>query len=195
MILGENQKMRELKFGRKIILLFSGGLDSLACAQFYLNTNAFVTGLYVNYGQKSSCLEQEAALALSKRLGIRFKIITVEGGDKWGAGEVRGRNAFLLFLALMNCDNDTSIISMGIHSGTNYWDCSNAFIKQMQSMFDSLCGRRISIGCPFITFTKQEIYQYCIQEKLPISMTYSCENGTIPPCGTCLSCRDMGALI
>jgi 7-cyano-7-deazaguanine synthase len=46
------------------------------------------------------------------------------------------------------------------------------------------------LGAPFATWTKQDIIAYCRTRNVPVHLTYSCERGTEPPCGTCLSCKD-----
>ena len=61
----------------------------------------------------------------------------------------------------------------------------------MQSIFDIYKNGLIKIDAPFLTFYKSQIYDYCIKEKVPLNLTYSCELGLKQPCGKCLSCKDL----
>jgi 7-cyano-7-deazaguanine synthase len=86
------------------------------------------------------------------------------------------------------------IIALGVHAGTPYIDCSQEFIKAIQSTFDDYSDGRIRIGAPFVEWKKQDIWLYCQEKQVPVKLTYSCEKGCKPPCGRCLSCRDRKAL-
>ena len=107
---------------------------------------------------------------------------------------MQGRNAFLLFSALMKFKARSGIIAIGVHSGTPYFDCSMSFVQSMQSMFDNYTDGRIRVGAPFIEWTKRDIWNYCNDRQVPLQLTYSCEEGHNSPCGQCLSCRDRDAL-
>jgi 7-cyano-7-deazaguanine synthase len=48
----------------------------------------------------------------------------------------------------------------------------------------------VVLEAPFINWNKKMIYHYCKENNVPTDLTYSCENGTIPPCGKCNSCLD-----
>ena len=52
----------------------------------------------------------------------------------------------------------------------------------------------VSVVAPFVTWKKKDVYDYFVSTKMPIALTYSCEAGTEPTCGTCASCRDRNAL-
>jgi 7-cyano-7-deazaguanine synthase len=87
------------------------------------------------------------------------------------------------------------MVAIGIHSGTEYRDCSDYFLRQVQSSFDVYTEGRIFISAPFLHWTKKEICEYCRTMKVPFELTYSCEAGHDQPCGQCLSCIDRGFLI
>jgi 7-cyano-7-deazaguanine synthase len=53
---------------------------------------------------------------------------------------------------------------------------------------------RLCIIAPFIDLHKPQIYRYFQDAQLPLEATYSCEAGSLPPCGSCASCRDRRAL-
>lgn len=180
-----------MKEKSKVIVLFSGGVDSTAALFFYKNQNYNVTALYIDYGQVASNREYRAAKIISKKLKIKLKKIVCEGYSFKNNGEIKGRNAFLLLAGLMKFSNDANILALGVHSGTPYFDCSPAFIKKMQKIFDGYTSGAVQIGAPFLNWNKANIWSYCRQEKIPLSLTYSCELGRKQPCGRCLSCADL----
>ncbi len=102
-----------------------------------------------------------------------------------------GRNAFLLMTGLMEYREQSGLLVIGIHAGTNYLDCTHHFIRLMQSLFDLYCGGTIQIDAPFIEFTKSDIIALCKAYSVPLELTYSCELGEDQPCGGCLSCKDV----
>jgi 7-cyano-7-deazaguanine synthase len=79
---------------------------------------------------------------------------------------------------------------LGIHSGTDYYDCTSAFANHVQRLLDGYFGGLIVLDTPFIDHTKQDIYAYCRVKEVPVALTYSCERNRKVPCGECLSCRE-----
>lgn len=71
------------------------------------------------------------------------------------------------------------LISIGIHSGTNYSDCSELFVDKLQNIFDLYCDGKISIDAPFLEWTKSDIWKFATENDVPIHLTYSCEKGEI----------------
>jgi len=174
----------------KVWVLSSGGIDSTACIAFYLKQGFDVSSVFIEYGQISKTYERKASIAISEFYKINHKKITCSKFREKFAGEIRGRNAFLLLTALMELPEYTGILAMGIHAGTLYQDCTPIFIKKMQTIFDIYFKGTIQIGAPFIKWTKNEILAYCRNENIPTEITYSCELGKKQPCGQCLSCQD-----
>ena len=172
------------------IVLLSGGIDSAACARFLRNHGYSVRGLFVDYGQKAARFEKRSAEALSHSLEIVLDCVSLTSPARFGAGEVAGRNAFLVFAALLTGQLRTGIIALGIHSGTTYYDCSTAFVRSIDRLLAEHTDGRIRLSTPFINWSKKNIFDYYKASKLPIEVTYSCESGQMPPCGRCLSCRD-----
>lgn len=177
-----------------VMVLLSGGIDSSACVEFYTSKRISVTALFIDYGQVSRRCEQRAAMRISNYFDIPFRCLSLKGAAKKCKGEIRARNAFLLFTALLEFPHRSGIIAIGVHSGTPYFDCSAMFIRKCQDSFDEYADGRIQIGTPFIDWTKSDIWSYSIKKLLPLELTYSCEIGRRQPCGKCLSCRDLEVL-
>ena len=176
-----------------VLVLLSGGVDSSACASFYKNLGFRVEGLFIDFAQLPAQLEYRAALRVSEQLGIALKRISLTGMPGL-TGKIRGRNAVMLTLALMFFPAKSGIIATGIHSGTPYEDCSEIFAESMQTVFDLYCNGCIKLGTPFLTWTKADIWNYAKGAGVPLHLTYSCEAGTVEPCGSCPSCKDIEAL-
>jgi 7-cyano-7-deazaguanine synthase len=172
------------------IILLSGGIDSAACAWFLRDHGYCVRGLFVDYGQKAAQFEKRGAEAVSHRLEIVLDSVSLTSPTQFGAGEIIGRNAFLVFAALLTTRLHTGTIALGIHSGTTYFDCSTAFAQSIDRLLAEHTDGRVRLLTPFITWNKQNIFDYYKASKLPIELTYSCESGQMPVCGRCLSCRD-----
>lgn len=176
------------------VVLVSGGVDSAACVDFYERQRLAVSGLHVTYGQPAARHEAAAATAIAHYYGIPLTLIRLVGARPKSDGELLGRNALLLFTALMELDARSAILALGVHSGTPYYDCSSSFLATVQSIVDGQSDGRIRVVAPFLEWTKKEIWDYCLEHRVPIDLTYSCERGLDHPCGVCLSCRDLEAL-
>jgi 7-cyano-7-deazaguanine synthase len=177
------------------VVLFSGGIDSAACAHYLQKNGHAVRGLFVDYGQRAARLERAAAEQLSAFLRIDLSMMRIETQRSFGSGEIRGRNAFLVFSSMLDGDPaPTQVIALGIHAGTSYYDCSPAFLESIGRLVAEYTDGRARVIAPFIEWTKHDIFTYSLREHLPIDLTYSCEAGEAPPCGLCLSCRDRRAL-
>jgi len=177
---------------KKVIVLFSGGIDSTACISYYLQRNFKVEGLFVNYGQKAYKYEKVAVEKISEYFDINTQTIKINSKLIIENGVIQGRNNFLLSIALMNFQYSNGLISLGIHSGTDLPDCSKDFVQKEQEIFDVYSSGNITIDCPFVDMTKRDIFEFCIINKLPLNLTYSCENGSAKqPCGKCSTCKDL----
>lgn len=177
------------------IILFSGGIDSTACLFFYKSLGYNVEPIFIDYGQKSAYKEFAAAAAISSRYHFQLKKIKTNIRIDESKPEILGRNAFFITTALLLAKDHTSMIALGIHSGTNYIDCSLQFIDKMQEIVDLYATQKIlRLGVPFIDWTKSDVFNYCLINKIPLELTYSCELGLDQPCGKCLSCLDLKKL-
>lgn len=176
------------------VVLVSGGIDSAACIDFYQRQGFAVSGLHMTYGQAAEHQESTAATAIAHHYKIPLTCVRLAGARPKLDGELLGRNALLLFTALMEIEDLSAILVLGIHAGTPYYDCSSSFIATAQSIVDGQCDGRIRIVAPFLEWTKKEIWDYCLKHQVPIDLTYSCERGLGHPCGICLSCQDLEVL-
>jgi 7-cyano-7-deazaguanine synthase len=177
--------------GSPVLVLASGGVDSTCCLEYYKRNNRYdVSALFVDYGQSAANEERRAITRIANGYQIPLKTVVLDHEKRFGSGEIQGRNAFLVFTALLIHPYPSGLISLGIHGGTAYPDCTPAFLKRMQAVLDLYSDGRYAIDAPLITFSKAKIYRLAAELEIPFALTYSCESGGYPPCGLCLSCQD-----
>ena len=116
-------KDTHLKTQVSATVLLSGGIDSASCAHYLLQQNYSVDALFIDYGQSARANELEASKLICKFLSIPFRLLSITGLAPSGPGELVGRNAFLLLIALFANRLRAQMLSIGVHSGTPYYDC------------------------------------------------------------------------
>ena len=107
------------------------------------------------------------------------------------------RNLTFLSIAAAFADNlEINYIGIGVHSlDTPYPDCRPEFITAAEaainagSTFVAKTKERIHVFAPFLGKTKREIALLGKELGVPFEKTYSCYEGTEPPCGECATCR------
>jgi 7-cyano-7-deazaguanine synthase len=177
------------------MVLLSGGVDSACllalCGQ--QRQRDAVQALFVDYGQAATKPEGHAAAAVAAAFGVRLGHASVNIGPI-EIGEIPGRNALLVHLAVATAGAMPVAIMLGIHAGTSYRDCSPDFVRALQASLDAHRDGAVQLVAPFVTWSKAEVYAYAQAMAVPLELTYSCEAGEVPPCGSCGSCQDREAL-
>ena len=175
-------------------LLLSGGVDSTACGHYFKQRGDRVVGIFIDYGQPAASCERMAAKSVAEHLELPLTTLSFRASRRFTVGEVIGRNAFLIFSAMMGVDMAQGILSLGIHAGTGYYDCGEEFVQKIGEVVDAYSAGKLVLHCPFIRSQKGLVFDYAKNEGIPLNLTYSCELGTMPPCGLCPSCKDRDAL-
>jgi 7-cyano-7-deazaguanine synthase len=176
------------------LILLSGGIDSTALVYYYISQKYRVKALFVDYGQISNRNELKSARNISHYYDIELITLKFSSQQKFLDGEIQGRNAFLVMAALLSNPTAKGLVAIGIHSGTFYYDCSELFVKSINSVLNGYTSGQLTLDAPFIKWDKRMIFNFCSENSVPIDLTYSCENGTDIPCGKCRSCLDRSAL-
>jgi 7-cyano-7-deazaguanine synthase len=153
-----------------------------------------VSALFIDYGQAAAEREHSAAKAVAKTHGCAFDVIKLNGPFQFGAGELVGRNAFLIFSALFFLRGAPGLIALGLHSGTGYYDCSESFVGLVNRLVGEHTDGKVTVLAPFLTWNKRDVYRYFLESGMSLVDTYSCEAGVSNGCGTCLSCLDRQGL-
>ena len=106
----------------RIVILHSGGLDSTALIDFYLQSKYTVSLVHISYDQPSKKQELLAVKKISKHYNVKFKKIILKSPLRVKDGFLMGRNLFFLSSVLTFSDLKKGEIALGIHYGTSYID-------------------------------------------------------------------------
>ncbi len=174
------------------LVLASGGIDSTTLLWLCAEQGIVPSALFVDYGQAAARSEGATVARLCDGLRVPWRRVGYDG-SKFGPGEIRGRNAYLLHTALMEFPSQSGVVLLGIHAGTGYDDCSPEFIEAMQLSFQIHTGGAITIAAPFLHWKKHQIYSLATALGVPLGQTYSCETAN-HPCNKCPSCADRHSL-
>ena len=175
--------------GNNLLLLLSGGVDSACCLAYLQSTGRSVDTLFVDYGQASAQAEHASARGVALHYGSDFRVLSICHERTLGRGEIIGRNAALVFAAVLSAELIPSSICLGIHAGTPYYDCSEAFCSDLDRIVSELTSGRTGLLIPFATWHKADIAEFATDHDVPVQLTYSCESSNTP-CGECTSCKD-----
>jgi 7-cyano-7-deazaguanine synthase len=178
----------------RTVVLLSGGIDSSALLALLARRGRRVSALFVDYGQPAARREWDAARQVARRLGIEVTRADSSGLAITDAGEIAGRNGLFLLTALAVTRISNGVVAIGIHGGTEYSDCGDAFVAAMQSVFDIYRDGTVRVAAPFVSFGKADVWRLATEIGTPLDCTYSCELGLDQPCGRCLSCGDVERL-
>lgn len=178
----------------KTVVLLSGGIDSSCCVAFYRQAGHEVTGVFVDYGQPVREPEERSATAIARHYAIPLHVIRLTRPSQISEGEIAGRNAFLVFAALLYQSLQSGLMALGIHAGSPYYDCSEHFIDHLNALLSGYSDGKVSVAAPFLEWSKKAVFDFCREAKVPVELTWSCEVGPLVPCGHCLSCEDRARL-
>ena len=181
------------KFKQSIVLL-SGGIDSAACLNYYLEAEFEVRCVHINFGQQTFRTEGECAKAIANHYNVPIDMIHVNFEKIFLNGEIAGRNGAFLLLTLMKYPDFNGLVSLGIHDEVNYFDTKPNFVHCMQEIINSYTRGNVRLDVPFLNWNKRMVYDYAKTNGIPIELTYSCEVKESKPCGKCPSCLDREAL-
>lgn len=176
------------------LVLSSGGIDSSGCLKYYQDLGYHTEGVFVDYGHPANPVEYLHVQKVCQRLGLALSKLEFRGGDPPKTGEIRGRNGFLIMSTLMARPPFAGILALGIHAASPYYDCGVQFFGLMKHLVSDYTQGTVQLDAPLMELTKPEIVEFCKSRQVPLDLTYSCESGTSPPCGSCASCGDRRVL-
>lgn len=194
----------------RVVVLFSGGIDSTVLLWQLKSGGHECVALGVNYGQRHAVeLNYAAAIAAKASVGFEFASAVLPWAHSALTGTrplplrlpgaapeqvatvVPGRNLLLLSVALAKAIAvDADGIAVGCHQGDAaiYHDCRNQFLNAFEHMTRLSVGRLVGIYRPFIGMTKAEVVDEGRRNGAPLNMTYSCYAGGSEHCGECGAC-------
>lgn len=196
-----------------VIVLCSGGMDSVTALYWAARTHAVVAAVSFNYGAKHNAREIPFAAEHAARLGVRHETIALDfvnrlftsdllqsGGDipegHYEAENMKQtvvpfRNAILLSIA---CGFGESIGAQGLviaaHGGDHaiYPDCREEFMRAMGDAMRLGTYAQVQLLRPFITHTKGQIAAEGARLGVDFARTWSCYKGGAVHCGKCGTC-------
>ncbi len=202
----------------RVILVYSGGLDSTVLLYHLRDAGHVVRALSVNYGQRHH-RELAAAADIAQSLAVEHRIVDVTGlgallpgraltstaanvpreeyaRENLEATTVPNRNMLLLAIAIAWAAHlHDDAVAFAAHAGTTltYPDCRPEFAAAMDQAARVADWQPIAVLAPFVTWRKADVVRRGRELGVPMERTWSCYVGGEQHCGTCGTCRDRRA--
>lgn len=195
----------------KVILLFSGGIDSTVLLFWLLARNYDVFPLFINYGQRSYEGELKAVNKILNGLNRQNDLLTlnmpelqivgsgtlvgeypknVSSQEEWYASEFfPNRNMILLSIAAAyGYKLQTYKIAIGV-VGYSYQDTTKMFLKAMEITLEQSIAK-YELITPFAEQARQNVIEEAYKLKVPLTNTFSCNATGNRHCLLCTSCYE-----
>ena len=183
--------MNSVTVGNKhYVVLMSGGIDSSAALVACHEPDAFLSGMFVDYGQPAAQSEWKAAQRIANHYQIEVRKVDLGVSLVSAQGEFFGRNALFILTASGTILQRPLVVALGIHALTDYYDTTPLFVRHMQRILNGYSGGSVILSVPFLAHTKAEVIRFAKDNSVPLHLTYSCERQNSRACGECPSCRD-----
>jgi len=202
----------------RIVVVYSGGLDSTVLLYHLRHEGHNLRALSVDYGQRHR-RELDAAAEIAAGLGLEHRIVELTGLGTLFAGSaltstaiavpreeyarqnmetttVPNRNMLLLSLAIAwAAGQHDDAVAFAAHAGTTltYPDCRPEFAAAMDHAARLADWRPIAVLAPFVTWRKADIVRRGEALGVSLGRTWSCYVGGVRHCGECATCRDRRA--
>ncbi len=197
----------------KVLVLVSGGMDSVSALYDSVENYDVVRGVSFDYGSKHNAREIPHARYHCDRLGVPLEVVSLDFvGRLFSSNLLKGggiipdghyeeanmkqtvvpfRNGIMLSVAAGYAESlGAAGLVIAAHSGDHaiYPDCREEFMRAMGDAVRLGTYAGIGILRPFIAFTKAEIAARGHELGLDFSHTWSCYKGEEIHCGTCGTC-------
>ena len=198
----------------KIIVVYSGGLDSFTLLNEAIRSGKDVSALSFDYGQKhkkelhfvekfcaqesidSKIIDVSSIKELFQGSSLTDEIDIPKGhyeDDSMKSTVVPNRNMILISLALgYAVTKGAEEVWFGAHAGDHaiYPDCRPEFVEKMDSVARIANYSPIAIKAPYITMSKTEILAIGLNMQLDYGLTWTCYEGKDLACGSCGACHE-----
>ena len=187
-----------------IAILFSGGLESTAMLQYYINKEFSVELLYIKFGfvwEASELINIKSTIPKHIKLHIidlskEFNYKQAQLIDTQRKNIIPNRNLLMLSTASTYLYNINIFkIAIGLQGDTKYPDTSKKYINTLEKLIKiGLEEDSFEIQMPFYGYTKDKIFaQY--KDSIDLDKVFSC---TSPidnkPCNLCYKCMKLNKL-
>lgn len=199
----------------KVIVLVSGGLDSV-CALYEAAANHdVIAGLSFDYGAKHNHREIPLAALHCKRLGVRHEIIRLNFfGEHFHSALLQTgaavpdthyeapamkqtivpfRNGIFLATAAGFAETiGAKAVVIAAHAGDHaiFPDCRAEFMEAMSQAIRLGTDGGVEIIRPFIRLSKAQIVRRGQESGVSLEETWTCYKGGELHCGTCGACAE-----
>ena len=200
-------------FLMKVVVLCSGGMDSVTALHWARREHAVVAAASFDYGAKHNARELPFAAAHAAQAGVRHELIRLDFVERLFASDllksggavpdghyeaenmqqtvVPFRNAIMLSVACGFAESaGADGLVIAAHGGDHaiYPDCREEFMRAMGDAMRLGTYAGVQLLRPFIALTKGEIAALGAQLGVDFSRTWSCYKGGVIHCGTCGTC-------
>lgn len=197
----------------KVVVLVSGGMDSVTALHAAAREHEVVAGLSFDYGSKHNHRELPFASWHCRQLGVPHEIVALEFMDrlfksdllKSGGAIPEGhyeaenmkqtvvpfRNGILLSIAAGYAESaGAEGLVIAAHSGDHaiYPDCREDFMRPMAEAIRAGTYAGIEVLRPFIDLRKEGIAAIGAGLGVDFARTWSCYKGGEMHCGKCGTC-------
>jgi len=197
----------------KVVVLLSGGMDSVTALHHALREHEVVAGLSFDYGAKHHAMELPMAAWHCAQADIPHRIASLDfvarefqsdllctGGDipdghyeeeSMKRTVVPFRNGIMLAIAAGFAESRSAEgIVIAAHAGDHaiYPDCREDFLEPMAHAITEGTYARISLLRPFVAIDKAGIARRGAELGVDFSHTWSCYKGGELHCGSCGTC-------
>jgi 7-cyano-7-deazaguanine synthase len=198
----------------KIIVVYSGGLDSFTLLNEAIRSGKDVSALSFDYGQKHS-KELHFVENFCSQESIDSKIVDVSSikelfqgssltdeidipkghyeDDSMKSTVVPNRNMILISLALgYAVTKEAEEVWFGAHAGDHaiYPDCRPEFVEKMDAVARIANYSPVAVKAPYIAMSKTEILAIGLNMQLDYGLTWTCYEGKELACGICGACHE-----
>jgi len=198
--------------GKKILQLYSGGMDSTVLLYDFLNKGNQIEAIWFNYGQRHK-KEHLSAIQICNNLKVKYTEVDLKDvnsfltnsclsgdqevpnvhyeDDKAINTIVPNRNMIMLSIAVAKAINDKfDAIAFGCHYGDRvvYPDCRIEYTSALQTAIYLADRHLVKLLTPFIDITKADIVTIGEKNKVPWIKTWTCYKGLEKHCGVCPTC-------
>lgn len=180
-----------------IVVLVSGGVDSITMLHLLRSQGHRLTALFVDYAQRASIREYAAAQQHCAALGVDLlRLDLTQVGQAFRSRQVAKlhiplphRNVVVLSLALSYAGQvHASAIATAVIKDDvgGYASASVAFLDAMQNVASALGG--VNLMTPLIQLTKTDVIRAGVRLGVDFTQTHSCMRDNDRHCGRCTQC-------
>ena len=199
----------------KVVVLVSGGMDSVTALYQAATEHEVIAGLSFDYGSKHNHRELPLAAQHCEAIGVSHQVVSLgfmndifesdllkSGGDipegHYEADNMKQtvvpfRNGIMLSIAAGYAESvEAEGLVIAAHSGDHaiYPDCREDFMRPMAEAIAAGTYADLQVLRPFIDQRKEDIAVVGMKLGIDFAQTWSCYKGEEIHCGTCVERKE-----